>query len=76
MEGRDKLWGKSEKGSVVKLNWEGHRIKMLIGLGFRWEDLSSDTLIDFFYSCDQSLRPVRSKIVKGDRFEKAQEMFP
>ena len=43
--GRDKLWGKSEKGSVVKLNWEGHRIKILIGLGFRWGGLSTDTLI-------------------------------
>lgn len=28
--------GKPEKGSVLKLNWEGHGIKILIGLGFRW----------------------------------------
>ena len=48
LEGRGKLWGKSEKGSVVKLNWEGHRIKIWIGLGFKWGGLSSDTLIDFF----------------------------
>lgn len=36
LEGRGKPMGRPEKGSVVKLNWEGHRIKILIGLGFRW----------------------------------------
>lgn len=38
---------REDLGSVVKLNWEGHRIKILIGLGFRWRCLSTDTLIVF-----------------------------